>query len=300
MAELFWHLEEAAIGGKHGVMGENLYQAIADAAKGGESGVQSMRQVLTSVFGGKEISLTGTVTTEAGQTFEQSLAFNTDELARQAVESGSAVREEVKVAMDAARLARGKNIGDQSLGQHIERMFLRKRGSLDVAGVVMQANTENMTGVTSKVGRAISNFESKATNILSAIKRNKKGLLIGGGIAAGLMFMAPSVSGSIANPNQSGGGRNLGEEELLPKGGPPMSPPPPGPNRSPRLYDVSGGRPTTHANIRMKMDDFNSSSQDFMESARSIAAGNRVNIRTQDNRQVTDPIMLANKIHERL
>jgi len=298
-AELFWHLEEAVIGGKHGIMGENLYQAIADAAKGGESGVRSMEQVLATVFGGTNISLTGDITTEAGETFAQNLSFNTNELARQAVESGSSVRNEVKAAMDAAQIGRGKTI-THSLSQDVERMFLRKRGSIDVAGLVMQANAEDMTGIGSKAGRVISSLNSKATSVLNAVKRNKKGLLVGGAVAAGLMFMAPSVSGVIRNPNQSGGGMNLGEEELMPGGGQPMSPPPPRPNRSPRIYDVSGGRPTTHANIRMRMDDFTPSSRDFMASAGAMSSNNRVNINTRDNRQVTDPIMLANKIHERL
>ena len=299
MAELFYHLEEAAIGGKHGLLGENLYQSIAAAAKGGEAGVKSMEQVLSTIFGGNEVSLTGEITTEAGETMKRSLSFNTNELARQAVESGSAVRDEVKVAMDAVRLSKGKNIGELGIGAHVERMFLRKRGGVDVAGILMQANAENMNAPISKASRIVSSLEGKATSVLNALKRNKKSMLIGGGIAAGLMFMAPATSGVI-KPTTSGGGEFLGEEDISPAYGLSMNPPPPRQNRSPRIYDIGSGRPTTHANIRMRMDDLNSSSRDFMSSAREMSQGGNVNIEARDNRLVTDPYLLASKIHERL
>lgn len=301
MAELFWNLEEAAISGKHGVLNTELYQAIGEASKGGEAGIQKMKQVLTNVFGGENIALTGDITTEAGKTMRQSLSFNVDDLARQAVESGTAVRDEVKVAMDAVRLGKGKSIGDVPLGAHVERMFLRKRGSVDIAGLLLQAGTEDMGGITSKAERTISSLESKATGVLKAIGRNKKFLLGGAAAAAGIMLMAPSVSGVVSNPNMSGGGSNLGEEEISPPpSGSGMTPPPPRPNSSPRIYDIGSSRPTTHANIRMRTNDFDSSYQDFMGKARSLSSSGRVNIKTEDNRHLLDPMSLASKIHERL
>jgi hypothetical protein len=69
---------------------------------------------------------------------------------------------------------------------------------------------------------------------------------------------------------------------------------------SPKVYDMSGIKTSSRANIKMSMSDLDRTSSDFMRQARELAANSNVRIRTTDDRSILDPQRLANKIHERL
>lgn len=299
LAEMFFHLEEAAIGGKHGIIGEELYQAIGQAGQlRGETGTRTMEQVLTNVFGTQNLSAAGTISDQFGK-YNVSTSLNMREAAQYMIEAKEAVAEDVKMALEAASIAKGKSTRDFTLGQDIMRMYSRRKGSIDVAGAMMQAGSTDMMDIASRGSRLTEGLKGRASGALKAFTRNKRALAIGAAAAAGIMFMAPSTSGVI-RPVQTAtaGGANLSEEDISPEGFMQMNPPPPRPNRSPRNYEVSGGRPTTHANIKLHMEDLDSSSRDFMSHAQQL--GGRVNITSIDNRHVTDPVLLASKIHERL
>ena len=112
---------------------------------------------------------------------------------------------------------------------------------------------------------------------------------------------APSISGSIGAPAAGSGGRDLDPGYLGPPGGRDMTPDVNAIKASPTMHDVSGTMPSPRANIRMSTGDMNASQENFMRHSRSMAGGNgQVNIRTVDDRSVTDPNLLAHKIYERL
>ena len=135
---------------------------------------------------------------------------------------------------------------------------------------------------------------------MGAMSKMKGPILGGAAIAAGVMLMAPSTSSQARPIEGVSGGRNMSYEDMGPPSGSSMKPPPPGANISPKVYDMGGGGQTTRANIRMRVNDLNPSSRNFMRSARELSAGGNVNIRTRDDRSILDAHSLANKIHERL
>jgi len=302
LAEMFWHLEEAAIGGKHGVLSGDLYQAIAQSvSEGGESGIRRMEGVLGAIMGEEKRTITGTITDSFGITRKHSLAYNPRQWAETAIASYDAVSHDVDVSMRAVSAARGKNLGDISLNQAVEMYHARRTGSVDFAQALMQANAENMDSFTAKTSRLMRRGTARAKGMFGAISRAKKPLLAGLGVAGGVMLMAPGVSGSIGStPEGTSAGRGMMPDDYGAPSGPGMNPPSPGMNNAPRVYDIGSGNKTSHANIRMRTNDLNSSSRDFMRSARQLSSGGQVNIKTKDDRSILDPRSLANKIHERL
>ena len=302
MAELFWHLEEAAIGGRHGILEGDLYQAIAQSVEeGGEKGIKRMEGVLKTLMGGETRTLSGTITDAYGVTRQHSLHYDPRQWAETAIASYDTVSQDVDISMRAVAAARGKDIGDISLNQAVEMYHARRTGSIDFAQALMQANADNVDNFTLKTSRLMRQGGARARGIMNVIKRAKKPLLAGVGIATGVMLMAPAVSGTIGGgPEGPNAGRGMIPDDYGPPGSQGINPPLPGMNASPRLYDIGGGKMTSRANIRMRINDLDSSSRDFMRSARQVSDGGRVNIRTKDDRSILDPRMLANKIHERL
>ena len=301
MAELFFHLEEAAISGKHGVQEGGIYQAIARSVKeGGETGINRMTSVLDALIGKEGLSVSGSITDAFGVTRQHTLNINNRQTAEMAIGAYNAVSNDVDIAMNAAAAARGKNLGDISLREATEMYYARRTGSVDVSQAIMQAAAKNTDDFTVKASRHFRAAGAKARGLFGAIKRAKKPLLAGAGLAAGIMALAPSTAGVLRNPEGPNAGQNMSMDDYGPPSGPPMNPPNPGMNASPRAYDIGSEKRSSHANIRMRVNDLNSSSRDFMNSARQLSNGGNVNIRTRDDRSLLDPRMLASKIHERL
>lgn len=293
---LFQQMEQTAIS-KHDVFETDLYKTIGEASKvGGNKGQSLLSSAMRSVFGENEINMTGEITDQFGKTRQSSLSMNIDEMAGVAMRAHDSVRDDVDIAMRAARTAKGEGLDMASLNSATEQFFARKR-SVDVSQTLLQAGAGIEGSMESKASRLIRKGTSKATSILGAIKANKKPLLYGAAAAAGLMLMAPSISGSIPGGG-SKAAMGLSPDDLREKtqmSGKGMMPPPQRMNASPRVYDIGSEKPNYRANIRTRTSDFNSSS--FTKDARSM--GGNTNIRTRDDRSILDPRRLAQKIHER-
>jgi len=295
LAEMFWHLEEAAISGKHGVLESELYQAIASSVnKGGERGIRDMEAVIKSLMG-EARTIRGEITDSFGNRITQQIDYNPRQWAETAVGSLDAVRDDVNAVMRSASFAKG-NV-DANIKQLTEQFHARRSGSVDIAQSLMQGTSDEFT---TKTSRAMRRGAVRAKGFMSAVKKGSKPLMVGAAAAAGIMLMSPSTSGVLRKPEGSAGGRNMPPEDYGPPNGGPIQPPPPGPNRSPRTYDIGSGNRTSHANIRMRINDLDSSSRDFMASARALSDGSGVRINAKDDRSILDPRLLASKIHERL
>lgn len=295
LAEMFWHLEEAAIGGKHGILETELYQAITHSVnRGGEEGIRNMEAVMRSLMGEKR-TISGEIIDSFGNKIAHQINYDPRQWAETAIGSLDAVRDDVNVVMRATNTAKGR--ANLTLGNIAEQFRARRAGSVDIAQSLMQGTVDEFS---TKTTRMMRKGATKANALLSAVKKAKAPLMVGAAAAAGIMLMAPSTSGVLRKPEGVAGGRNMPPEDYGPPNGGPMQPPPAGPNRSPRIYDVGSGNRTSHANIRMRINDLDSSSRDFMASARSLSEGSGVRINARDDRSILDPRSLAGKIHERL
>jgi hypothetical protein len=295
LAEMFWHLEEAAIGGKHGILETELYQAITHSVnRGGQEGIQNMEAVMRSLMGEKR-TISGEIIDSFGNKVAHQINYDPRQWAETAIGSLDAVRDDVNVVMRATNTAKGR--ANLTLGNIAEQFRARRAGSVDIAQSLMQGTVDDFT---TKTTRAMRKGATKANALLSAVKKAKAPLMVGAAAAAGIMLMAPSTSGVLRKPEGAAGGRNMPPEDYGPPNGGPMQPPPAGPNRSPRTYDIGSGNRTSHANIRMRINDLDSSSRDFMASARALSDGSGVRINARDDRSILDPRSLAGKIHERL
>jgi hypothetical protein len=297
MADLFFHLEQAAIGGKHGTLDSELYQAIAESTKGGKEGKELLRQAITSIFGGENINISGSFTDAAGNISQHNFNLQAQEAADVAISSYESVKNEIDVAMRSSSLGKGKRVANARLSELIEQFHMRRAGGVDVAQAFMQ-NQATGDMFTQRATRAIRQGETKVKGFLNVVKKAKAPLLMGAAAAAGIMLMAPGTAGVLRMPEGPAGGANVTPEDIGPPGGPGLNPPPPRQNIAPRVYDIGSGRETNYANIRMRVDDLDSNSRDFMSSVRSFGGNTR--IQTSDDRSVLDPRLLAKKIHERL
>jgi hypothetical protein len=297
LADLFFHLEQTAIGGKHGVLTSDLYQAIAASTKGGEQGLRTMTDVLTTLFGGDKINLKGQVTDSFGNVTSHAFNMDLKQAAQVAISSYDAVSQDVDIAVRAASMAKGKSSDFVTLNKLTEQFYARRQGSIDIAQQYMQANAENLETLTGKTSRLIRKAEAKSKSLLSAIRAHKKPILIGAAAAVGIAALSPSVSGVLRPvtpvPNKR---REITAEHITPEG-PPMNPPEPGPNIAPRVYDFGGGDESIRANIRTRINDLQQS-ENFMDKVKGF--GGQSSLRIKDDRSVLDPHLLANKIHERL
>lgn len=297
LASMFFHLEQATIGGKHGVAQSDLYQAIAGATEGGKGSVDMMEQAMTGLFGSSEINLKGSLTGSSGDVSQHAFKMNTREAAEIAISSYESVSEDVEVAMRSVATGRGKQ-PDAELAQLVEQFHKRRAGGVDVSQAFMQGQISG-DKFTQRGTRALRKGQTKVRGFLNVVKKAKKPLLLGAAAAAGVMLMAPSTAGSIrATRTTTGGGKNFTPEDLGPPSGVGLNPPSPGQNISPRVYDTGGARQTSRASIRMRLNDLESNSGDFMGSVRSL--GGKVRMQTSDDRSALDSRMLASKIHERL
>lgn len=297
MAELFWHLEEAAISGKHGAQQSRMYQDIAHAVR--QKDVSTMESVIKQLMGEKDITLSGKITTPQGRMASRSLKYNPKEWASQAISAAGAAGEDVEIAYKSARAAKGTVPADFST--LVEMYYKRRTGSLDVAQSVMHSKAYGMPGFTEQTNRVLRQAGTKTRAILGALKKAKAPALIGAAIGAGMMLSAPSVSGAIMAPREGpAGGKNLNNIDLGPPAGVGVNPPEPRIMESPKVYDMSGIQMSSRANIRMSMPDANQAGSDFMRHAGALASGGNVRVRTVDDRSALSPQRLANKIHERL
>jgi hypothetical protein len=297
MAELFWHLEEAAIGGKHGAQQSRMYQDIAHAVQ--QKDVTTMESVIKQLMGEKDKVISGQITGLTGSMVPQTMKYSPKQWASQAMEAAVAAGPEVDIAYKSARAAKGTVPRDFST--LVEMYYKRRTGSLDVAQSVMHSKAYGMPGFTEQSNRVLRQAGTKTRAILGALKKAKAPALIGAALGAGIMLSAPSVSGAIAAPREGpAGGRNLNNMDLGPPAGVGVNPPPPRIMSSPKVYDMSGIKMSSRANIRMSMPDANEAGGDFMRHAGALANGGNVRVRTTDDRSALSPQRLANKIHERL
>lgn len=295
LAELFWHLEEAAIGGKHGVMEGSLYQNIAHAVE--RKDVKTMEGVLTGLLGEKR-TVSGSLSV-GGKVAQQSLTIDPSSWARTAIESADNVGAEVDIAHRSAQIAKGKR-PLREVNNIVEMMYKRKSGSLDVAQALMYAEEKGIGGSISEgANRMMRKGSAKFSAVKRVLSKTKGPAMIGLAAAAGVAMMAPSVSGTLKTDGPRAG-RNFTPDDLGPSGGPGIAPPQPRIMSSPKVYDMSRMKTSTRANIRMSFGDADSSSGSLMNRARNLSNNGNVNIRTMDDRSILDPQRLANKIHERL
>jgi hypothetical protein len=216
------------------------------------------------------------------------------------IDALNASRADLNLAEDAVRL------GSRKYGEFInpklfeEAYNARRQMTVDPAVALMQATYGATDQMESKVGRMLGSAQTRGRGIMGALSKSKKPLLVAGAVAAGVMLMSPSISGSIGSGESPKGGRGMTSDSFGPPGGQGMSPPPPRPNLAPRIYDTGGVRQTSRANIRMRTNDLNNSSRDFMQSARELSNGSNIHIRARDDRSALDPQSLANKIGDRL
>lgn len=295
LALVFQHMEQGAIGGKHGVLGSELYQTISEAARiKGEKGTSLLESAMINIFGSNEVNVSGTITNELGEATSRSFSMNTREMSEVAMRSFESVSDDVDVAMRMASMAKGKNIDRATLNNLTEQFFLRKRGGIDIAQGLFSGRAGLGGDFESKTSRLLNKGASKIKEIFSAIGKNKKYLLGGAAAAAGIMLMAPSISGALPAGSPA---RGLSPDEIgnIPDlSGRGMSIPPNRMNLSPSVYDI-GNKPLYHANINTRINDLDSSS--FVKDTNSM--GGNSNIRTRDDRSILNPRRLAEKIHER-
>jgi hypothetical protein len=297
MAELFWHLEEAAIGGKHGAQQSKMYQDIAHAVQ--QKDASTMESVIKQLMGEKDKVISGQITTPGGGAISQSMKYSPKQWAQQAIEAASLVDEDVEMAYKSARAAKGQVPRD--LNTLINMYHRRRTGSLDVAQAVMHSKEYGMPGFTERGNRVLRQASTKTRAVLGALKKAKGPAILGMAIGAGMMLSAPSISGAITAPKEGpAGGKHLNHDDLGPPAGVGVNPPTPRIMSSPKAYDMSGIKLSSRANIRMSMPDANRASNDFMQHASTLASGGNVRVRTVDDRSALSPHRLANKIHERL
>ncbi len=293
LADLYWHIEQAAIGGKHGARGQNLYQDIAESVA--RKDVGQLEKVMTTLFGEGEQVFKGSIDGR-----KHSFTLNTRKAAEISISSLEAAGSEVDLAIQGAKFAKGPASGAPSLQAIQETFHTRRSGSIDYAQEFMSRAAGESEGLSRRVSKKMGQAGVRSRAMWSAVKKAKGPMLIGAAAAAGIMLMAPSTSGVIRPIEGPQGGRNLDVSRFGPPSGEPMRPPPPRMNNSPRAYELSSGNQISRANIRMRLNDLNPSSRDFMRSARELANGGQVNIKARDDRSALDPRQLASKIHERL
>ena len=291
---LYWQLEEAALNAKRGAQAQEVYASMAEALEGRDQA--KLTQIIEALFGEKQ-----TITGAFG---DQTYSYTVDpqRLARQTIESLNEVgRERLNAAIVSSRIAGGKGKPvDFGIQAAKSRLQVRQAGSPDVMQEIMYGLSGQGDDMSSRMARKIGQMEGRGARLWTEVKRAKKPLMIGAGAAAALMMIAPSTSGSIRPTDSPQGGRGVTADTMGPPTGTGMAPPPPGMMHSPRVYNMGGGSRVSHANIRTRLGDFNSSSRDFMQSARQLSNGGHVNISVNDNRHILDPRRLAEKIEERL
>jgi hypothetical protein len=301
MAEMFYHLEEAAIGGKHGVVGTDVYKAISESVEtGGTAGARKLETAIKAIMGEEPRTIRGAVTDALGQVTQHELKYDPRRWSEAAMSSYDAMGQEIEASMRSMSTAKGKTVNNLTLQQATEMYHGRRTGSVDVAQAVMQENASNFDSFTMKASRTVQRGQGKIRSIFSALNKAKGPILAGMGLAAGIMLAAPTTAGVLRNPESANAGRNLDADYMVPPGSEGMHVPQPGMNMSPKVYDMGSGKSVSRANIRMRTNDLDASSGDFMRSARQLSEGGSVNIRTRDDRSILDPRSLANKIHERL
>lgn len=299
LANVMWHLEEAAISGKHGVLQSDLYTAISKAGEvRGAKGTAMMEDVLRSVFGG-DINVSGEFVNAAGETIKPSpFKLSLKDAARELMQGYEADASEIDALMRASRMSKNKNVF-VSNSDLIEQHFIRKYGSLDPAQAAMSAayGGENLEGIVAKAERGAKRIGSKRAAIADILKKGKKPMLIGAAAAAGLMLMAPSTSGALRPNTTINAGRGLKEDDIVVPSGEGVPVPPPRPNLSPRIYTDSGANEAVRANINMHINDLDNA-DGFVRNINRL--GGHTSVRYRDDRRVTDPRQLASRISERL
>jgi len=291
LAELFFHLEEAAIS-KHGSYEGEIYQDIGHAIKQKDAG--TMENVLRHLMGDAR-TVKGTLGGQAN-----SLDYDPGEWSRQIIDAAEAAGPDVDYAQRSAQAAKG-NMNNIQLNDMIAMNYGRRQGSIDVLPSLVQAQNYGKEGFEQGANRLLRKAQTKSAAITKALRSAKVPAMIGGAVAAGVMLSSPSTSGSLSTGREGArSGRNMGPGDMGPPRGVKVNPPQPRIMASPKTYDMTGIGSSSRANINMSMSDADSSSSAFMRQVRMLSESGSANIRTSDDRNVLNAQRLANKIHERL
>lgn len=295
LAELFWHLEEAAIGGKHGVMEGELYQNIAHAVQ--QKDVKTMEGVLTGLLGERR-TVQGTMTI-GDKVVQQSLTIDPAEWAKTAVNAASDVSNEVDIAYKAAQVSKGKQ-SIREVNSIVEMMYARKAGSLDVAQSLMEGQGSVVDSMSRTANRTIRRGGAQYSTFKRVLSGSKGLVATGFAAATAITAMAPSISGTLDPTPDGGGAKGISPDTLGPPQGMGMNPPEPRIMTSPKVYDMGGMQAGSRGKIRMSLNDTDNMSMKMTRRINDLSNNGNVNIRTIDDRSVLDSHLLANKIYERL
>lgn len=167
---------------------------------------------------------------------------------------------------------------------------------MEAKDAINEGMGKNLEGIKDTLRRS----GKKAGLFKKALSKSRTPIIAGAAIAAGIMMAAPSISGSIGTREGVNGGRMMKPESLGVPDGMSMNAPPPRIMASPKAYDMSGIKTSSHAKIKMSMSDAESSSGTLMQQARMLSQSGNTKITTRDDRSALSPQRLANKIQERL
>lgn len=302
---LLWHMEETAtIMAKHGGAhaAEELYtkygRATAAIERGRTAeGAKFLKETIEAL-GGKEATELKTSFASTGR--EASFMYDPETMGREMAEAYAETYEEVQPAMDISRQSKraAVNLKEEELRRQIS--LIESRAQADAAQAIKAQRTRGAVGLGAKAQRAATGARTRFKAVGSVLRRGKGPLALGAAAAAGILLMAPPVSGSIpANPNVEGaaGGKNINPEDSIPPTGPGMTPPRSGMRASPRSYFQKGN--STLASMKTTSPDF--SGERATEAMRQIRDLNetrrRSRINVSDDRESLDSRMLADKIY---
>jgi hypothetical protein len=294
LAPLLFHLEEASIGGKHGLIGKQILQQFSEGLEeGGESGIGKITSAIKSVFGdARDISGELKVGEE---TFSHTIKFDPEANARTLVEAYHASKADVDLSIKQRAYAKGKTYIDVSLDELRRMQALRQRGSVDVGQAAVQQVAEGGGLYKTTASNAVA-VATKAKAAGRALWEAKWPLLAGAAVAGGLMLLAPSGAGQV--PYTAPPRKEFKEDSVdIPNGGG-ISIPPSRMNNSPTVYDM--GMASTNSTLQMSSADLGRSNRGFSNSVNGLAGGGRGRITVRDDRSALDPNQLANHIYERL
>jgi hypothetical protein len=312
LAELFWHMEEAAIGSKHRVEAAPIYREITRAVE--TKSKERLSSVIQQLMGREQQIISGEIirgipSEKIAMSTPHKMTYEAGRWADIAMRSMMAVEDDVEVAFNTARAAMKGGAASRAdtqitVSMLTEQIFNRKQGSLDPAIAAMQSASYGPEGVTQGVNRLLRDVGTKKRVVTDALRKAKAPIALGAAIGTAVMLSAPSAAGVLSKnrvtSEGAAGGANITADDMGPPSGFGISPPDPRIMTPKKIYDVGGTKLSSHANIRMRLDDLEVSKRDVMRHARDLSRSGRVRIKIADNRDALDAQMLASKIHERL
>jgi len=300
LADIFFHMEEAAISGKHGMFSAEIYKEITGAVKNRDR--TRMAGALEKMLGSSQV-VKGSLEI-AGKNIEglRPFAPNYQEMSNVMMESLAVTEKQVESAYNMARMAK-KGASTAEINKLTEDLFISKLGTIDPAQAAFEARARGAISKTALANRGLRQAATTMSKLKILAGKAKGPALIGAAAAGAIMMAAPSVSGTIPRPVEGpAGGRNVTPDAFMqmPQG-PGITPPEPRILAPKKVYEGIDSAPlSARASMRTHMDDANARYSELMTHARGLSDTGRVRIGYKDDRSILDPDMLANKIHQRL